>query len=67
MKIHVPTVLTKDVETINKQTATMAYKIHITQLQRAWKILKQPSWLRKITTSHNGLEKRFVSCMCSGN
>ena len=64
MKIHVPSMLAIGVETINKQTtnkqaATMAYKIHKTQPQRAYKILKQPLWLRKITItiSHNGLEK----------
>ena len=41
MKIHVPSMLAIGVETINKQTqqkkqaATMAYKIHKTQPQRA--------------------------------
>ena len=45
MKLHVPSMLAKGVETINKQTqqtsshnkqaATMAYKIHKTQPQRA--------------------------------
>ena len=38
MKIQVPSMLAKGVEMINKQAATMAYKIH--------KTLKQ---LRKIT------------------
>ena len=28
MKIHVPSMLVKSVETINKQAATMDYKIH---------------------------------------
>ena len=45
MNIHVPSMLALGVETINKQTqqaATMAYKIHKTQPQRVWKILKQP-------------------------
>ena len=41
MKNHVPSMLAKGVETIkltnkhNKQAATMAYKIHKTQPQRA--------------------------------
>ena len=56
IKIHVPSMLAKGIETINKQSATMAQKIHKSQPQRAQKILKQPPWLRKITiSSHNGL------------
>ena len=39
--------LTKGVEKINKQAATMAQKIHKTQPQKA----------QKITISHPGLEK----------
>ena len=35
MKIHVPSMLAIGIETINKQTAIMAYKIHKTQPQRA--------------------------------
>ena len=36
MKNHVPSMLAKGVEMMNKQqTATMAYKIHKTQPQRA--------------------------------
>ena len=35
MKIDVPRMLAKGVETIKKQSATMVYKIHNTQPQRA--------------------------------
>ena len=54
MKIHVSSMLAIDGEMINKQPATMAYKIHKTQ----------PLWLRKIAIaiSHNGLENVHASC-----
>ena len=48
MKIHVPSMLAKGKEMINKQAPTMAYKIHKTQ----------PQWLRKIAISHHGLENK---------
>ena len=55
--------INKQTNTTNKQAATMAYKIHKIQPQRAQEILKQPPWLREITITinHNGLEKQAAT------
>ena len=55
MKIHVPSMLAKGVETINKQTQqTSSHNGFENNIKTATLAQKKPQWLRK---SHNGLEK----------